>query len=366
MELEDIIKEKSLDPELIDYVQKKLDEKGINIETQDEVIKYLWANKKLFGHIIDTKKLADKIIQNLDKSITYFGTDTTNLPAIHKSKFSIITSILSMSIIGGYYQPYSKEVYLNPLTQGKLTKWGRRNRDSIFMHEIDHCATTSYTELSEKDMNEFIEYKTKKGILGKIISNTMPNRLNDYIVRSKKSWDKMIDGKIAAIGVDDPLLEKKYNISFSRLNEGITVLKQKKFSKVLGLKFSKITSSSYMSEPFAAEFIAEKIGLDNLIKFQQENDYESINKSFKEATGKDLKNLIIDLNKIPILIPFTKGMLRKMLHLKQYESIVAPNKKNADFVPKFKLKAIDKPKETIDMPKTKTETKENDSEYEHE
>ena len=49
MKIEDIINEKSLDENLINYVEKRLSEKGINLETQDEVIKYLWANKKLFG-----------------------------------------------------------------------------------------------------------------------------------------------------------------------------------------------------------------------------------------------------------------------------------------------------------------------------
>ena len=125
MNIENIIEEKSLDENLINYVEKRLNEKGINLETQDEVIKYLWANKKHFGHIIDTKELADRIIENLDKSIVWFGTDTTNLPILHKSRFKTITSILSMSIIGGYYQPYDREVYLNPLVQGKLTKKGK-------------------------------------------------------------------------------------------------------------------------------------------------------------------------------------------------------------------------------------------------
>ena len=59
MKIEDIINEKSLDENLINYVEKRLSEKGINLETQDEVIKYLWANKKLFGHVIDTKELVD-------------------------------------------------------------------------------------------------------------------------------------------------------------------------------------------------------------------------------------------------------------------------------------------------------------------
>lgn len=331
MKIEDIIKEKSLDEDLINYVEKKLSEKGINLETQDEVIKYLWANKKLFGHVIDTKELADRIIGNLDKSIVYFGTDTTNLPILYKSKLNIITSILSMAIVGGYYQPYDKEVYLNPLIQSKLTKNGQMNRESILMHEIDHCATTSYIDLDEQQTKNLLLYKTKKGLFGKIICKFKP------IMQMKKDkWSNMTNNRLAILGFENPLLDMKYNIPFWRLDEGITVLKQKKFSEVLGIEFNKLSSSSYQVEPVVAEFIANKVGLDNLIKFRHNNDYEGLRKAFFDATGKDLNDLVSDLNKIPLLLPISEKRIKKRLNFKQYD-IDVPIKKNNTFVQKVSI-----------------------------
>ncbi len=331
MKIEDIINEKSLDENLINYVEKRLSEKGINLETQDEVIKYLWANKKLFGHVIDTKELADRIIENLDKSIVYFGTDTTNLPILYKSKFNIITSILSMAIVGGYYQPYDKEVYLNPLVQSKLTKKGQMNRESIFMHEIDHCATTSYIDLDEQQTKNLLLYKTKKGLFGKIICKFKP------IMQMKRDkWSNMTNNRLAILGFENPLLDMKYNIPFWRLDEGITVLKQKKFSEVLGIKFNKLSSASYQVEPVVAEFIANKVGLDNLIKFRHNNDYEGLRKAFFDATGKDLNNLVRDLNKIPLLLPISEKRIQKRLNFKQYDLEIS-HKENNSFIKKVSI-----------------------------
>ena len=324
MQIEDIIEEKSLDENLINYVEKKLSEKGINMETQDEVIKYLWANKKLFGHVINTKELADKIIENLDKSIVFFGTDTTNLPVLHKSKFKTITSILSMAIVGGYYQPYDREVYLNPLVQNKFTRKGQMNRDSIFMHEIDHCVTTKYIDLNEEQTKDLLLFKTRKGLLGNFISKIKP------IMQMKKDkWTKMTGNKLAILGFENALLDMKYNITFWRLNEGITVLKQKKYSEVLGLDFNKISSSSYQVEPVVAQFIADKVGLDNLIKFQYNCDYEGLRNLFSEVTGKDLNNLVKDMNKIPLFLPMSDKSIKKKLNFKQYD---LKNKQNNSFV----------------------------------
>lgn len=331
MNIENIIEEKSLDENLINYVEKRLNEKGINLETQDEVIKYLWANKKHFGHIIDTKELADRIIENLDKSIVWFGTDTTNLPILHKSRFKTITSILSMSIIGGYYQPYDREVYLNPLVQGKLTKKRQMNRDSIFMHEIDHCATTSYIDLDEEQVKELLLFKTRNGFLGRFISKFKP-----FMKMKKDRWTNMTNNKLAIIGFDNPLLDMQHNMTFWRLNEGITVLKQKKFSEALGIEFNKLSSSSYQAEPVVAEFIANKVGLDNLIKFQHNNDYEGLRKAFFDVTGKDLNDLVSDLNKIPLLLPISEKRIKKRLNFKQYD-IDVPITKNNTFVQKVSI-----------------------------
>ena len=333
MNIEDIIKENVLDEEIIDYVENKLHEKNINNETQDEIIKYLYVNKKLFGHIIDTKRLADKIIDNLEKSIVYFGTDTSNLPQLYKSKFNIITSILSMSIVGGYYQPYSKEVYLNPLVQGKFTKSRKMNRESIFMHEIDHCATTSYVELRESEKHDLVMYNAKKSLFRRFLNMFKPTDMEVYINRKTKKWDDMTKGEMAIVGINDPILAMKYNISLERFNEGITVLKQQMYSKALGLNFNKVSSSSYLTEPYVAEFVAQKIGLDKLILLHQNNDYEGIRTEFKEATGQDLNNLVRDLNKLPMLIPISERILKKILKIDNYEKKdippkLKPNKKN--------------------------------------
>lgn len=329
MNVEDIINKKMLDEEIIELVEKGLHEKNINIETQDEIIKYLYVNKKLFGHIIDTKKLAEKIIENIERSIVYFGTDTSKFPKLYKSKINIITSILSMGIVGGYYHPYSKEVYLNPLVQGKITKKGKENRESIFMHEIDHCATTSYVELEENEKQSLVVYNEKKSIFRNLMKLFQGTDIKGRISRKIKVWDDMTKGRLAIIGVHNPKLEMKYNISLERFNEGITVLKQQMYSKVLGLNFNKISSSSYLTEPYVAEFVANKIGLDNLILLQQNNDYEGIRKKFNEATGQDLNDLVEDLNKIPVLIPVSEKKLKKKLKIEKYEEKeISPDKKS--------------------------------------
>ena len=152
----------------------------------------------------------------------------------------------------------------------------------------------------------------------------------------KDKWSNMTNNRLAALGFENPLLDMKYNIPFWRLNEGITVLKQKKYSEILQIEFNKISSSSYQAEPAVAEFIAKKVGLDNLIKFQYTNDYEGLRKSFFEATGKDLNNLVIDLNKIPLFMPLSEKRIQKRLNLKQYDLEVS-HKVNNSFIQKVSI-----------------------------
>ena len=113
-------------------------------------------------------------------------------------------------------------------------------------------------------------------------------------------------------------------------------MKQKKFSEALGIEFNKLSSSSYQAEPVVAEFIANKVGLDNLIKFQHNNDYEGLRKAFFDVTGKDLNDLVSDLNKIPLLLPISEKRIKKRLNFKQYD-IDVPIKKNNTFVQKVSI-----------------------------
>lgn len=123
-----------------EYIKEKLDAKGINIETQNYVIKYVHLNQKLFGDFINNDKVIDRIINNLDHSISRFDSRSIKYPFLGNG--------------GGYY-PQERVIRQNPLTPilASISRSWKDREISVIMHELDHCATTKYLD---KEQSTFV------------------------------------------------------------------------------------------------------------------------------------------------------------------------------------------------------------------
>lgn len=107
-----------------EYVIKKLHEKGIGIKTQDYVLEYCEVNAKLYANVIPIKDIIDRVVNNLDEDIKYYG----------KISYS-------------RYMTTEKNIKLSLLGHGKVKK------NTIF-HELDHMATSSKDNLKQLNNNE--------------------------------------------------------------------------------------------------------------------------------------------------------------------------------------------------------------------
>lgn len=124
-----------------------------------------------------------------------------------------------------------------------------------------------------------------------------------------------------------------------KLNEGITVYKQEMYDKFLG---NNTYTGGYRIERDVAKFIADVIGKEQLVSMHFNNDYGAIRTAFNEKTGKELNELVNELNK--------KSTIKTMLFGKKYTRYFAKKmqkcienigwekekKAKTDFVPKFK------------------------------
>ena len=65
------------------------------------------------------------------------------------------------------------------------------------MHEIDHCATTEYLNISEQEKEQYIQsYLERNKIENPEIENTIRNTIN-------KMYEEH-NGKLAIVGIVDP------------------------------------------------------------------------------------------------------------------------------------------------------------------
>lgn len=113
-----------------EYIIKRLHEKGIGINTQDCVLEYCEVNAKLYANVIPIKDIVDRVVNNLDEDIKYYG--------------EIFTS---------RYKATEKNIKLSLLEHGKDKK------NTIF-HELDHMATSSQDNLKQLNNNEKFESLT--------------------------------------------------------------------------------------------------------------------------------------------------------------------------------------------------------------
>ena len=127
-----------------EYIQKKMSEKGINTETQDYVIQYICMNQELFGNYLNIDKVLDRIINNLNCSISSSLFDNIDIKRP-------IKDFIELTHISGCWFPHRNEIYINPIIKLKtmLSQKERKRTLSIIMHEMDHCATTEYIDQQE-------------------------------------------------------------------------------------------------------------------------------------------------------------------------------------------------------------------------
>jgi hypothetical protein len=290
----------------IKYLQERMESKKINAETQDYVIQYVKMNEALFGKYIDKEKLIKRIINNLDSSI--YGIEGINGLKSIRRKLKMAFNMRRKNL-GGIYKGYQMRIEINPMLKLK----GEERVWSTIMHELDHCATTEYVKLDEYDAYDYKDIYQ------------MCKIHNDILVVS---------------GVDDPREKVDSNVSLRRLNEGITVYKQKIYNQYTGNK----SETQYKTESEVAEFIANTIGKENLITLHFNNDYKTIKEKFYQKTGQDLNELLDVLNNKSRL----KRRIFGKLYIKKYEKNVKnvmqkmkqkkaekKSKKNANFVDRY-------------------------------
>ena len=238
----------------IEYIREKLNEKGINTEIQDYVIEYIEMNQILFGSFLDIGKVTDRIVNNLN----------------HEAK--AFSGIRYITKCDGFWSAYEHTIYINPLRS--LLRKEKRIKP-IIMHELDHCATTTYVDIGDEKRERYIEKCLKNS------SSLSIKKLEKYL--------KETNGKIPIVGIRD---DRQLN-SLDGLNEGITEYKNEKYCRFLGIK---PLIKRYTVEKMVAQFIAETIGEKNLISMHFDNDYEGIRKAFELETGKDLDLLVSNMN----------------------------------------------------------------------
>ena len=287
-----------------EYIQKKLYEKGINTETQDYIIEYVYINQKLFGEILNIDKVTDRILNNLNYSIESIDTKSNPLLEIPK----VVDTIRHL----GKWKWYEHKIRISPIIKiGSLvSKRLKEEKDSIIRHEIDHCATTEYIDIGEKEkyIKRLESYLERNNIKNPKEKNRVINYINKMYA--------ITNGKKAISGIDE-------NSHLIKLNEGITAYKQEIYDKFLGNK----PMNNYSVEKKVAKFIVEKIGKEELISMHFNNDYEGIKTAFKEKTGNDLNELVEKLNE--------KSKIKQMLFGKMYTKSFS--KKMEKFMEKYRV-----------------------------
>lgn len=305
--------------EKVEYIKERLSDKGINKETQDYVVKYVYLNQKIFKNTLDVDKVIGRIVNNLNYNI----------------KRTDFKSILGITLLNGSWNPYDAKIRNSPLKYAMSLiskKWRQRN-DSTIMHELDHCATTEYFNMSEEEKEHLIN--------GKFRENEN-SRLNEIVRNRIEKMYKRHNGILAVSGIQDFRQIMKNGIGLRKLNEGIIAYKQGIYDEFLGNK----AHTSYKVEKNVASFIANTIGRDTLISMHFNNDYDAMRGAFKEKTGSDLNELVKKLNKKSNLYAmmfgkiytknFSAEMDRYMESLTEKEN-KKWQKRNTDFIPKVEI-----------------------------
>ena len=233
--------------EYLEYIEKKLHEKKINTETQDYIIKYVYMNQKLFGKHLNIDKLVSRILNNLNHNITSFDIDNTPLNKLKR----IITT-------RGRWDPYQNKITINPVNKlkGMLFKREKQKHNSSIMHEIDHCATTEYLQISKPEYEQYIQSCIKRNHIENPQDISKIKNLLNQIYNEHK-------GIFEIVGIQDFRQLLQSGINLKKLNEGITAYKQELYDKFLGNK----PNTAYIAEKEVARFIGKVIGTNTGLIF---------------------------------------------------------------------------------------------------
>ena len=310
-----------------EYIRKCLNEKNINMETQEQIIRYVYVNQKLFGNILNIDNIIERILNNLEHSID-------------NKSFSLREKILHR--YRGYWSPYNHKIWIDPILKIKssISRQEKIGMNSTIMHEIDHCATTKYINMSDQELDKYID------MLKRIIKVPKGNKQKEKLCRRMFN-----NGELEICGIVDTrqFLLNRVPLKLLRgLNEGITAYKQELYDEFYGNE----AHTAYRIEKKFARFLADVIGKENLITTHFNNDYEGMNSLFNEKTGKNLSELIYSMqsfkNKPSRLMTcfFGKHYYRHFYNsldksidkvLQKNFSIEKNQKRNTDFIPKVSV-----------------------------
>lgn len=246
----------------------KMTQKRFSKKDQKYILRYLELNSDIFNYI-ETEKIVERIIEN----------------------FSGISFNFAKFIFGGYgeYEPTRGKIYLSPKL---LTFKERKYKESVILHELDHCACTPI-ELKEKYFKYIKQLKEKYSYFYKIIP--------DFILKEifyKIYYDGPITG-VFTISINNENKIKKliYGINWKNyLNEGITSFKQLKYSEISNVKFH-YKKDFYRSARRGVECIGNVIGVEELILLHFNNNFNKIEKNFYEKTQITIEELLINCMK---------------------------------------------------------------------
>lgn len=282
-----------------DKILLELDEKQIRKEYKQNIIKYIQLNHELFP-FLDINEVTKRILYN-------FSNVSLNM-----------TSFLYKDY--GQYIPTTGKILLSPtLFFGK----NKRYKESVFLHELDHCACTP-TKVKKK----YIEFKNKIKREHRILYNIIPDfASSEFFI--KVHYEGPISGIVNLNSNKEGLIQKMlYGTSIENyLNEGITSLKQKIYSEKLNIDFHKNKDFLYMARK-AAECLGNIIGFENMIYNHFYNNFDNIENDFFKRTNIKLEVLISKFmicdktnskNKIKELDDFIEKIYLKIKNKAKYE-----------------------------------------------
>ena len=258
---------------LTDIEQKllvnNLRKNGLNSMTTDYIIKYCNVSTDIFNfnHNIMIKRISNNICKNIikDKKKSFFFNPLASFT--HNTKQIVISSKIT------------NEDYIT----------------SLILHEIDHAAT--YSKNTKAQEKQYMD-----------IFNQKLNQKYSYIYKIpfiKKTFYKYARRKFLkkptfSTGFYNPLAQKAFGINLNLLKEGVTTYKQTKYENYLDLK-DKITvdDSFYKNALNVVNTIVKIIGEENLINFEQNNDFLSLKECFETNTQNQIPfiDLIKKLNR---------------------------------------------------------------------
>lgn len=264
--------------ERIEFIRKTLQEKNIDENTQNYIIRYVQMNQELFGNIINMDKLVRRLMNNIQHSIS------TKIEG-----YDVLLQTTLMLSTSGNWDAYKKRIFVSPFYKigAMISKRFVLSKDSTIFHELDHCGTAEYEDVSEQEKEEHIKNYIKTNGIKSIPDQNEYRRVVNQIYETS-------GGKKAIVGVKNADVEDEKALNLNQLNEGITAYKQEMYDEFNGIKHR----SQYRAQKEVARLIANIIGEENMIKLQFDNDYNGIREMFNSKTGKDLNEIIKKLNKI--------------------------------------------------------------------